>query len=101
MPALLLPLVNPFWFETMSHKILRLLGPWLLVGLAATSVASLAAGSSIGGVLAAAQAAFYAAAALGPAAGRLGGVARTFVVLNLAAVVGLWRHVSGRQRITW
>jgi len=33
--------------------------------------------------------------------GRLAGVARTFVVLNAAAVVGLWRHLTGGQRITW
>ena len=37
----------------------------------------------------------------GPRAGRLGSVARTFVVLNAAAVVGLWRYLTGRQRVTW
>jgi hypothetical protein len=52
-------------------------------------------------LLALGQAAFYVAAAVGPRGGRLTGGARTFVVLNLAAVVGLWRHLSGRQRVTW
>ncbi|HSS39705.1 MAG TPA: glycosyltransferase, partial [Polyangia bacterium] len=35
MPALLMPFRNPIWFETFSHKLLRLLAPWLLVALAA------------------------------------------------------------------
>jgi hypothetical protein len=52
-------------------------------------------------VLVAAQLAFYLAAALGGRAGRIAGLARTFVVLNAAAVAGLWRYLSGRQRATW
>jgi hypothetical protein len=47
------------------------------------------------------QLAFYALAALGGAAGKLGTLARTFVVLNTAAVVGLWRFVRGAQKVTW
>jgi len=31
----------------------------------------------------------------------LGGAARTFVVLNVAALVGLWGFLTGRQRVTW
>jgi biofilm PGA synthesis N-glycosyltransferase PgaC len=31
----------------------------------------------------------------------MGALARTFVVLNAAALVGLWRFVAGRQKITW
>ena len=53
------------------------------------------------GLLVAAQAAFYAVAAVGKRAGRLARVARTFVVLNLAAVIGLARYLRGRQRVTW
>ena len=34
MPALLNPFANRIWFETMSHKIMRLVAPWLLVLLA-------------------------------------------------------------------
>ncbi|WP_114238538.1 glycosyltransferase family 2 protein [Dyella sp. C9] len=36
-PWLLLPWRNPAWFRFVSHKLLRLLGPWLLVGLAISS----------------------------------------------------------------
>ena len=107
MPALLVPMRNPAWFETVSHKVMRLMAPWLLLALAVASVAGALQLRSAGGgavaltALCLAQAAFYGAALLGPRAGRLAGVARTFVVLNAAAVVGLWRHLTGRQRITW
>lgn len=104
MPALLVPLVNPFWFETISHKVMRLVAPWLMALLALASIGLALGGggaSALGWLLVAGQAAFYAAAAAGKRAGKLAGVARTFVVLNLAAVAGLWKHVSGRQRITW
>jgi hypothetical protein len=48
-----------------------------------------------------AQAAFYVLAGLGSRAGRIGVLARTFVILNAAAVVGLWRFIRGTQAITW
>jgi len=104
LPALLSPRANPQWLEVVSHKILRLAAPWLLLLLAAASAADAATagpGRAAAGALLAAQAAFYAAAALGRRAGRLAGVARTFVVLNAAAVAGLGRFLAGRQRVTW
>jgi uncharacterized membrane protein YtjA (UPF0391 family) len=102
MPALLSPFSNRQWFETMSHKILRLVAPWLLVTLAIASLPALMGDGPIAlRALGVAQAVFYAAAALGGRGGRLAGVARTFVVLNAAAVAGLYRHLAGRQRITW
>ena len=100
-PALLAPFANPLWFEFVSHKIMRLLAPWLMLALAVTSTAAAVAGAPLMRVLVVAQLAFYGAAVAGRRAGRLAGVARTFVVLNLAAVVGLGRYVSGRQRVTW
>jgi cellulose synthase/poly-beta-1,6-N-acetylglucosamine synthase-like glycosyltransferase len=105
MPALLVPFLNPIWFETASHKLLRLAAPWLLIALAGASAAAAlspgATGASPMRVLFAAQIAFYAAAALGRFAGRIGATARTFVVLNAAALVGLWGFLTGRQRVTW
>jgi hypothetical protein len=105
MPRLLVPLLNPSWFETISHKIARLLCPWLLVALLLTcTIGALTLGGlerqTLCGLLLA-QIAFCALAALGARAGRLGTVARTFVVLNAAAVVGLWRFVAGSQKVTW
>jgi len=102
LPALLLPLRNPIWLETFSHKVLRLCAPWLLAVLfAASSSAAWSPRGACGApmrALVAAQAAFYLAAALGTRAGRVAGLARTFVVLNAAAVVGLGRYLSTRRR---
>ena len=101
MPELLVPFSNPLWFETISHKIMRLVAPWLLVALAAISVVGALAGDVSMTALLVAQAAFYAAAIVGRRGGKLASLARTFVVLNWAAIVGLWRHLTGRQRVTW
>ena len=110
MPALLVPLVNPSWFELVSHKLLRLAGPWLL---ALCLLASIAAAAPLRPVafaltpvwlmraLALAQLGVYLLAALGARAGRPGTVYRTFVVLNAAALVGLWRWLRGTQKVTW
>ncbi len=103
MPKLLSPFVNPLWFETVSHKVLRLLAPWWLLALGAASVA----GSAVSGerrlmrTVVGLELVFYLAAACGRRGGRLAGLARTFVVMNSAAIVGLWRAMTGRQRVTW
>jgi poly-beta-1,6-N-acetyl-D-glucosamine synthase len=103
MPRLLVPVLNPVWFQLASHKLLRLACPWALVALFLSSgnLAFAAEGNSIWSAFFLAQVAFYALSAIGPAAGLAGAVARTFVVLNAAAVVGLWRFVRGTQAVTW
>ncbi|WP_437939108.1 glycosyltransferase family 2 protein [Sorangium sp. So ce341] len=110
LPALLVPFRNPSWFEIFSHKLLRLVCPWALVALLLTSTAAWVGAEASGDAswtlyaaraLFGGQAAFYLLAALGGAAGKLGALARTFVVLNAAAVVGLWRFVRGSQKVTW
>lgn len=100
MPGLLSPSSNPIWFETFSHKILRLVAPWLLVALVLVSLAGAASDRALA-ILLVAQLGFYAAATAGPRFGRIAALARTFVVLNTAALLGLWRFMTGRQRITW
>jgi cellulose synthase/poly-beta-1,6-N-acetylglucosamine synthase-like glycosyltransferase len=108
MPALLVPILNPIWFELVSHKLLRLVCPWALLALFVASVLG-AFGVSVHssveqelfGVLSFAQLAFYALALLGARAGRLGALARTFVVLNAAALAGFWRFLRGTQQVTW
>jgi cellulose synthase/poly-beta-1,6-N-acetylglucosamine synthase-like glycosyltransferase len=107
MPELLLPWKNPSWMETISHKLLRLACPWALLGLF-LSCATIAVSETAPDPLLAlirllllVQLAFYTAALLGARAGRLATVARTFVVLNVAAQVGLWRFVLRRQAVTW
>ncbi|WP_437815397.1 glycosyltransferase family 2 protein [Sorangium sp. So ce1078] len=110
LPALLVPFRNPSWFEIFSHKLLRLGCPWALAALLITSTAAWVGAEASGDVswtlyatraLFGGQAAFYLLAALGGAAGKLGSLARTFVVLNAAAVVGLWRFARGSQKVTW
>lgn len=103
MPRLLVPFANPSWFETVSHKFLRLICPWALLALLVASALGL---SRVGqrpvlGALMAAQILFYVLALAGARLGRVGGLARTFVVLNAAALVGLWRFLIGTQRVTW
>jgi poly-beta-1,6-N-acetyl-D-glucosamine synthase len=106
MPALLSPFANPSWFETVSHKLLRLVCPWalalLVVGcLGAAYLETAPAARTLAGTLLAGQSLFYLIASIGPRLGRVGSLARTFVVMNAAAVVGLWRFLGGKQQVTW
>ena len=101
---LLDPFRNRLWFQTVSHKALRLAGPLLL---AAAFVSNLAlAGRPFYLCALFAQAAFYAAAMCGvlkSAARRLPFVAIPFTVclLNWATVVAFLRFLTGRQSVTW
>jgi cellulose synthase/poly-beta-1,6-N-acetylglucosamine synthase-like glycosyltransferase len=110
LPVLLVPFVNPSWFETVSHKLLRLAAPWVLAVLFVSSaVCAFSPAWAVGGpawslalrALFAAQLVFYLAALAGATLGRLGALARGFVVLSAAAVVGLWRYARGAQKVTW
>lgn len=107
MPGLLLPMVNPMWFQMTSHKLLRLACPWALLALFFSSeILAFHSDLTVMAVsswrtLFFAQASFYVLAGLGSRAGRIGVLARTFVILNVATVVGLWRFVRGTQAITW
>ncbi|HEY0707941.1 MAG TPA: glycosyltransferase family 2 protein [Polyangia bacterium] len=106
MPGLLSPFHNPSWFETVSHKVLRLVCPWALLLLLASAWRAAQSEPSqlaraIGAALLGGQGLFYFAALVGARAGRIGSLARTFVVMNTAAMLGLWRFLAGRQRITW
>ncbi|APR74829.1 Glycosyl transferase, group 2 family protein [Minicystis rosea] len=105
LPGLLDPRRNPVWLEVVSHKILRLACPWALGGLAVSSIAGALTGPlpwrPFFAIVAGGQALFYLAALAGPRAGKLGTLARTFVVLNGAAVNGLFRWAAGTQKVTW
>jgi cellulose synthase/poly-beta-1,6-N-acetylglucosamine synthase-like glycosyltransferase len=63
-PRLLIPLANPVWLQYLSHKVGRLIVPWALILLAASSV-MLAATHWFYALALAAQIAFYALAAFG------------------------------------
>ena len=106
LPGLLFPIVNPSWFEVMSHKVLRLICPWALMILFLSSVfvacgSGSGCGKSMATWLLVGQLGFYAAALAGKKLGAIGRFARTFVVLHYAAVAGLTRHLRGSQKVTW
>ena len=99
------PLRNPLWFETMSHKALRLAAPFLQLLLFAANFGL--ADLLFYRWLLAAQIVFY-AAALGGHAHRhtrhrlyVLTVPYALCVLNWAAIVGFVRFLTGQQRVTW
>lgn len=107
-----LPLLHPqfglaswvFW----SHKVLRWIGPFFLLGAFISSAMLTAAGSLLSLVLFVAQAFFYFIAGLGlvlPSGGgavrRFIGIATHFASMNVALLLGFFRWLSGRQSIAW
>lgn len=99
------PLRNRLWFETISHKALRLTIPALQVLLLAANLA-LAHVWPYGWFLAA-QLTCYAAALLGCTRGRgrrslmIVSVPHTICLLSWATIVGFVRIVTHSQAVTW
>jgi cellulose synthase/poly-beta-1,6-N-acetylglucosamine synthase-like glycosyltransferase len=102
---LLLP-THRLWLQAISHKLLRLATPFLMIG-ALAGAAVLARRSPVYAAALAAQGAFYAAAAVGAVLGGRGALSRllavpyAFCLLNLTTVVALARLASGRQQVQW
>jgi cellulose synthase/poly-beta-1,6-N-acetylglucosamine synthase-like glycosyltransferase len=107
-PRLLVPVANPVWLQYMSHKVGRLLVPYALMCLFASSIAL--SGTSL--VYAAAlfsQVAFYLHGGYGAwlehrlvasnrsIVQRTGAVAFTIVVMNVSAVAGVGAALLGRK----
>jgi poly-beta-1,6-N-acetyl-D-glucosamine synthase len=91
---------NRLRFELISHKLLRLLVPMLLLVLLSTS-ALLAMRSRLYVVALAAQLLLYMSAALGGRCGvpiivRIGGAARAFCMMNVAVVMGFYKFLFTR-----
>lgn len=106
MPELLSPVTNPSFFETFSHKLLRLAGPPLMAGAVLGTIEGLITETDPGErarlkLLLAGELGFAALAALGPRAGKLGQLARTFTMMNTAAVQGFVRFMKDAQKVTW
>jgi cellulose synthase/poly-beta-1,6-N-acetylglucosamine synthase-like glycosyltransferase len=101
LPALLDPRRNRIFLQFVSHKLLRLACPYALAGLFGSNLVLVATGAPPWPFYAATlagQLGLYGAAALEALTGRAGRIGRlghTFVVLNLAAVAGLWRYLRG------
>ena len=102
---LLNPRSNPLWFETVSHKVLRLGLPILLATLLLANLALMELPQYQ--VTLAAQTVFYAAAAAG--CGQYHARRRrmlltlpyTMCLMSWATIVGFARFVTQRQEVTW
>lgn len=102
-------LLNPFKypvvsFQLLSHKLLRWMVPLFLAVALIASVSALR--NPLLAAAAAVQGCFYALALMGWASSRLRGwmpvyVPYYFCAVNLAAALGLWRYLTGRQAVTW
>lgn len=103
------PLLSPRWGKVAvalwSHKVLRLLGPWLLCTALAGNL--WLADRQFFRVTLAAQLVLYALGLAGgllrsvPIIGRAGVAARYFVALNAALALGSWKYVLGLASPTW
>jgi poly-beta-1,6-N-acetyl-D-glucosamine synthase len=97
---------SPVAWSLFSHKLLRLVVPYLLVVCLAAN-AALAKGHLFYAGMMGGQMLFYLAALLGALGSCCGwrlrglGVPYTFVMLNVAAVAGLLRHLRGGQSVLW
>ena len=103
LPQALLPWRNPIWLQFVSHKLLRLAVPWVL--LTALVVSGLLAGplyraAFVGQLL------FYGVALVALAGGPgsrwpPASAAASFVVLNAAAWLAFWVWILGRAELSW
>jgi cellulose synthase/poly-beta-1,6-N-acetylglucosamine synthase-like glycosyltransferase len=104
-PQWLLPWRNPIWWQFVSHKLLRLVSPLLLIGMLAAHLMLL--DRPIYQWLMAAHLAVYAAGLTGWLCQRLGrrsrplGVPWMFLSLNFTTLVALYDAIRGRFRTTW
>lgn len=103
LPAGLLPWRNPIWVELWSHKVLRLVVPWALLGLL---IASALLPKSPYHVAFMMQLAFYFLGLIGVLQGsqgqlRVTSTAGSFLVLNAAAWVAFWVWIAGKAETSW
>jgi cellulose synthase/poly-beta-1,6-N-acetylglucosamine synthase-like glycosyltransferase len=107
LPQALLPWRNPIWVQFISHKLLRLVIPWLLLAVfVASGLLVLRTSLNLYRAVFLAQLLFYLLAASALAGGpgsiwRLGKVAASFVVVNAAAWLAFWVWICGRSDGAW
>jgi len=104
-PQWLRPSGNPIWWEYVSHKLLRLSSPLLLIAAFATNAAL--TGQPLYRVALSVQLACYTAAACGALYQRRGRRSRLFgpflmfVTLNLTTLAALWDALRSRYHVAW
>jgi len=103
LPQALLPWRNPIWAQFVSHKLLRLAVPWMLLGV---FLASTLLVGPVYRIALVAQIIFYGLAIVALAGGpgsrwRVAAAAAAFVVLNAAAWLAFWVWICGRTEGVW
>jgi cellulose synthase/poly-beta-1,6-N-acetylglucosamine synthase-like glycosyltransferase len=101
--AALLPWRNRVWWQWISHKLMRLVVPWALLGML---VSSALVGEAAYLLIFAVQAVGFGLAGLGliPEVGKRIkplGTAASFLVLNAAAWLAFWVWITGRAGRSW
>jgi cellulose synthase/poly-beta-1,6-N-acetylglucosamine synthase-like glycosyltransferase len=102
-PGALLPWRNPIWVQLVSHKLLRLVAPWALIGVLLLS-ATLPGDFfrwALGGQLACYALGLAGLVGAVAARSRLASAAASFLVLNAAAWVAFWVWATGRSARSW
>ena len=107
-----LPMLNPSMglaaWAFFSHKVLRWLGPFFMIFIAAGTLLWLLVGSPMALPLLCGQAIFYAAAwagwrwptISGPVR-KITGTAHHFTAMNIALLLGFFRWLKGSQKAAW
>ncbi len=104
-PSWLLPWRNPIWMQFVSHKLLRLVSPLLLLAVLVAHLCLLH--QPLYQWLMVAHGAVYVAGFTGWLCQRMGrrsrplGIPWMFLSLNLTTLVALWDALRGRFRTTW
>ncbi len=104
-PQWLFPWRNPIWFEYVSHKVLRLCSPILLIACLASHLPLI--GEPLYFWLFVGHAFFYYSAFAGWCCQRMGqksvlfGIQLMFFMLNATTVAALWDAARGKFRVTW
>lgn len=111
MPEMFNPWVSPIAWQLFSHKFLRLMMPFVLIGIFILNTAFLSI--SLYRIVFILQCVFYAMAILGclvnrregryglSSLGRLCSIPQMFCLLNFSAVSGLVRYTFTGQKVTW
>jgi poly-beta-1,6-N-acetyl-D-glucosamine synthase len=100
MPWLFNPLANRLFFQFISHKVLRLIVPYLMLGVLLTNVLLLSKPLYL--FLFAAQVSVFGLFLLSIfIQNRILNIVKTFMVLNWVAFYALPIYLSGRQKATW
>jgi len=102
-PSLLLPWCNLSWWRFLSHKFFRLIVPF---ALAAMLISAALVENSDYFFMTMAQLLFYAIASIGLAVPivrrhKIVTLSCFFLVMNLAAVAGFWRWITGGCHTAW